>query len=118
MGKSSGGAKQTLQTDLRQQGPGLSDPGPQLQLTALGAMPTGPIDFANGGFAAQIAALPEGLRQQIMAAGNPGQAAETPQPAPRNKLGLLGALLGDIFNLPNAIGGTLLPGTWDHTNKN
>lgn len=70
MGKSSGNNKIT-KDDLYRQGPGLSDPGPTLQLTSLGSMPTGPIDFANGGFASQLGALPEGLRQQIADASMP-----------------------------------------------
>lgn len=77
MGKSSN-KTQVTNGDLKQEGPGLSDPGLVLQLTSLGSMPTGPIDFANGGFAAQLAALPKGLKDQIAAAGKP---ATTPAPA-------------------------------------
>lgn len=104
MGKSSGGAKQTPQTDLKQQGPGLSDPGPQLQLTALGAMPTGPIDFANGGFAAQIAALPPGLRAQIEAASQQPQSAAPglPQVGEHDPLGFLGRIFGLFGRKPTA----------------
>lgn len=102
MGKSSGSSKKTTMDDLKKTGPGLSDPGPQLQLTSLGSMPAGPIDFANGGFAAQLNALPEGLRQQIMAASQP---PEQPQPQFQfpeySPLGALGRFFGLMFSRPD-----------------
>jgi len=75
MGKGSGGSKQSSKpkTDLNAQGPGLSDPGPQMQLM-FGGMPQGPIDFSANSFAQQLAQLAPGMMNQITQANQAPQA--------------------------------------------
>lgn len=66
MGKSSGNPVIARKQPV---GPGLSDPGPILQMTQGGAMPpagAGP-SFGNTTFAGQLASLPQGMLDQLRA---------------------------------------------------
>ena len=89
MGKGSGKAKvpkdKQFDKDIKEQGPGLSDPrGPLLQLTALGGFP-GQIDWSQMSFGDQLAALPDDAMAQIALAGQPLPAPVKPVADPKKK---------------------------------
>lgn len=90
MGKSSGGSKQANPYHARGPkafGPNLSDPGPQLQLSAGGVPQPGAPDFANTSFGGQLGTLSPEMLEQIM---KTQQAPQTPNaPAEPEKRGFL-----------------------------
>jgi hypothetical protein len=97
MGKGSGKAKMPADTqfdkDMKQQGPGMSDPvGPLLQLTGMGDLPglIGQIDWTNSSFADQLGALPQPILDQIKIAGmqRPVPTAPVQQAPAKKKLGV------------------------------
>lgn len=85
MGKSSGGKKQTNPHHARGPnafGPGLSDPGAVLQISAGGVpMPTGSPDFSNTSLGGQMGALDPQILQQIIAAQQKKEPPQTPNTA-------------------------------------
>ncbi len=95
MGKGSGKAKMPADTqfdkDMKQQGPGMSDPvGPLLQLTGMGDLPglIGQIDWNNSSFANQLGALPQPILDQIKLAGMQRPVPTVQQPSGKKKLGV------------------------------
>lgn len=81
MGKSSGNPVIAKKQPV---GPGLSDPGPILQMTQGGSMPpagAGP-SFGNTTFAGQLASLPAGMLDQLKALQAQPESMPTTGPAP------------------------------------